>query len=199
MAERRRLGPTLLLLLASLACSSSQEGKPFDRGAGYVPPKVTPPLIRLARAGTGACPSCPKYSVDVDVEGGVTYAGVVNVKTIGPAIGHLDPEALKQLRTLVTKASQARFPVDRCACGCVKNVPTVNLTTWDKGVPKAVAYNEGCERAPHAVRVLEEGVDDLVGIERWIGSIQQRRLCFEEQRDCSEFGTPEPETPDGGR
>jgi hypothetical protein len=196
MADRRRVGPMLLLMLAFVACSSTKEGKAFDRGAGFAPP-VAPPLIKLAR---GAClGSCPTYSVEVDVDGGVTYAGVIYVKTIGPATGRLSPDALRQLRGLMTKASQAKFPADRCACGCVKDAPTVNLTTWPKGVSKTVSYDEGCERAPHAVRVLEGAVDDLVGIEQWIGTIQQRRLCFEEERDCSEFGTPEPAAPDGGR
>lgn len=197
MAERRRWGPTLLLMLASVACSGAHEGKALDRGAG---PPVTPPLLRLARTATGACPGfCPKYSIEVDADGGVTYAGVLNVKTIGPAKGHLSPEALRQLRTVMAKASRAKLPTDRCACGCVKDAPLVELTTWDKGAPKTVTYEEGCERAPRAVRVLEGAVDELVGSERWTGTIQQRRLCFEEQRDCGEFGTPEPEAPDGGR
>jgi hypothetical protein len=187
-------------MLASVACSGAQEGKGLDRGAGFVAPKVTPPLIRLARTGTGACPGlCPKYSVEVDVDGGVKYAGVVNVKTIGAASGSLSPEAVQQLRILMAKASHAKFPTDRCACGCVNDAPIVNLTTWDKGVPKTIAYDAGCERAPRAVRVLEDAVDDLVGTDRWIGTIQQRRLCFEEQRDCSDFGTPAPAKPDAGR
>jgi hypothetical protein len=200
VAERRRLGLGLLLLLAFVACSGTHGGKAIDRGAGFVPPKPPPPLIRLARASTGACPGfCPTYSVEVDVEGGVTYVGVIYVKTIGPATGRLDPEALQQLQAVMAKASHAKFPTERCACGCVKDAPTVALTTWDKGVPKTVAYDEGCQSAPRAVRVLEDAVDELVGIERWIGTIQQRRLCFEEQRDCSGFGTPQPVVPDGGR
>jgi hypothetical protein len=197
VAERWRSGP-LLLLLATFACSGAQESKPMDRGPGFVVPKpAPPPLIRLVRGGTGACPGrCPTYSVDVDVDGDVAYAGVINVKTIGPATGHINVAALQQLRTLMAKARQAKFPPDRCACGCVKDAATVSLTTWEKHAPRTVAYDEGCERAPHAVRVLEESVDELVGVEQWIGTIQQRRLCFEEQRDCTNFGTPEP---DGGR
>jgi hypothetical protein len=188
-----------LLAVALVACTAAKEGKPFDRGAGFVPPKPAP-LIRLERAGTGACPGkCPAYSVEVDVDGGVAYVGVVNVKTIGPATGHVGPESLQQLRGLMAKARQTKFPADRCACGCVANAPTVKLTTWDKAAPKTVAYDEGCERTPHAIRVLEAGVDDLVAIEQWIGTIQQRRLCFEEQRDCSGFGKPEPPEPDAGR
>jgi hypothetical protein len=191
------MSSTLLLMLATVACSGANEGRAIDRGPGFVPPKVTPPLIRLARGGTGACPGrCPTYSIEVDVDGGVTYTGIVNVKTIGAATGSLSPVGLQQLRTLMAKARQAKFPTERCACGCVKDAATVDLTTWEKRAPRTVAYDEGCERAPHAVRVLEEAVDELVGSERWTGTIQQRRLCFEEQRDCSQFGTPEP---DAGR
>jgi hypothetical protein len=196
VTQRRRAARTLLLLLASVACSGAHEGKAIDRGPGFVP-TVTPPLIRLARAGTGACPGlCPMYSVEVDVDGGVTYVGVVHVKTIGQATGRLVPEALARLRALMAKAQKTKLPTERCACGCVKDAATVSLTTWDKGAPTTISYDEGCERAPHAVRVLEQAVDELVGVERWIGTIQQRRLCFEEQRDCTDFGTPEP---DAGR
>jgi hypothetical protein len=182
------------------ACSAAKEGQPFDRGAGFVPPKPPPPLLRLERAGTGTCPGkCPTYTVEVSVEGDVAYTGVVNVKTIGPAAGHLSQAAMQQLRTLSAKARPAKMPTERCACGCVENTPTVKLTTWQKSAPKTIAYEEGCERTPHPIRVLEAAVDDLVGVEQWIGTIQQRRLCFEEQRDCSGFGTPKPPEPDAGR
>src|SRR5262249_54802095 len=149
----------------AVACSSAQDGKTFDRGAG--PPKPPAPLVRLARAGTGKCPArCPTYSVEIDAEGDLSYAGIVNVKTTGPAAGHLGAEALAQLHTLLGKARQAKFPKERCACGCVADTPVVTLTTWLKSAATTVTYEEGCERVPHPVRVLEEGVDDLVNIDR---------------------------------
>jgi hypothetical protein len=191
-----------LLLLALVACSGAHEGKAMDRGPGFVPPKPPPPLVRLARAGTGACPGrCPNYSLEIDVDGNVAYAGVLNVKTIGPATGFMSLEALRQLRTVMAKVRQVKLPNERCACGCNKDAPTVALTVWEKHVPRTVAYEEGCESVPHPIRVLEGSVDELVGVDRWIGTIQQRRLCFEEQRDCAGFGTPEPiePEPDGGR
>jgi len=199
VTERRRIAPTLLLLLAVVACSGPHEAIAIDRGPGFVPPKPPPSLIRLERSGTAACAGrCPTYSIDIDVDGAVTYAGVVNVKTIGQRIDHLSLEALQQLRTVMAKARQAKLP-ERCACGCAKTAPIVTMTLWEKRTPRTVAYEEGCERVPHPLRVLEGSVDELVGVERWIGTIQQRRLCFEEQRDCTDFGTPEPARPDGGR
>jgi hypothetical protein len=193
---------TLLLVLAFAACSGAQGGKVLDRGPEVVAPKV-PPLIKLERGTTGACPArCPQYSLEIDVEGRVAYDGVLNVKTIGPATGQLSQEAVQQLRTLMAKARQAGFPTDRCACGCMEDVASVKLTTWEKKAPRTVAYHDACDRVPHAVRVLEAAVDDLAGIEHWIGTIQQRRLCFQEQRDCTGFGTPKPPKrpePDAGR
>jgi hypothetical protein len=200
VTERRRTAPLVVLLLASLACRSAVEAPPIDRGAGFVPPKPPAPLIRLERGSTGACPGrCPTYSIDVDVDGDVTYTGIVHVKTIGQRTDRLSREALQQLRTVMAKARQAKLPTERCACGCAKDAATVTMTLWEKRAPRTVAYEEGCERAPHPLRVLEGSVDELVGVERWIGTIQQRRLCFEEQRDCAEFGTPAPIGPDAGR
>jgi hypothetical protein len=194
------LGPRLLVLLASITGSGGHEAKAVDRGPGFVPPTPPPSLIRLERAATGTCPGpCPIYSVDVNVDGAVTYTGVRNVKTIGQRTDQLSPEALRQLRTVMAKVRPVKLPTERCACGCVENTPTVMLTVWEKRAPRTIAYEEGCERVPHAFRVLEGSLDELVGVEKWIGTIQQRRLCFEEQRDCSGFGTPEPARPDGGR
>jgi Domain of unknown function (DUF6438) len=197
VAERWRLVPTVLLLVASAACSGTHGITAIDRGPGFVPP---PTLIRLARAGTEACAGrCPTYSVEVDVDGDVTYAGVVNVKTIGQRTDHMSVEALQQLRTVMAKARPSKLPTERCACGCVKDAPIVTLTLWERRVPRTVAFEDGCERVPHPLRVLAGSLDELVGTDRWIGTIQQRRLCFEEQRDCTDFGTPEPARPDSGR
>ncbi|HVU49315.1 MAG TPA: DUF6438 domain-containing protein [Polyangia bacterium] len=205
MERRRSASPPLpllaLLLLPRLAaCSGAHEATAIDRGPGFVPPTPPPRLIRLERAGTGTCPGqCPTYSVEVDVDGGVTYTGVLNVKTIGRRTDQMSIEALQQLRTVMAKARQAKLPRERCAVGTVKDAQTVTLTLWEKRVPRTVAYEEGCEHVPHPLRVLEGSLDELVGVERWTGTIQQRRLCFEEQRDCADFGTPEPARPDGGR
>jgi hypothetical protein len=172
----------LVLALAFLACAHGD--KTFERGTGGVQATAQRPLIRLARAG--AClGACPTYSVEVDIDGRVTYVGVANVMTVGGATGQLSSEALVQLRGAIGKASHAKVPTERCACGCVTDAPDVTLTTWEKDVPKTVTYDEGCERAPRAVRTLEAAVDEAVSVEHWIGTIQQRRLCFEEQRDCS--------------
>jgi hypothetical protein len=125
------------------------------------------------------------YSVEVYDDGAVAYSGVGNVMTVGPATGLLAPDALRKLRATIGRASYARMPTGRCACGCRSDTPDVGLTTWDKDVARIATYDEGCEGAPHDIRVLEDEVDHLVGIEQWIGTLRQRRLCFEEQRDCS--------------
>jgi hypothetical protein len=139
VAYQARLG--LILSLVVLTCACAHGDKPFDRGAAGT---ATLPLIRLAR--TGKClGSCPTYSVDVDVDGRVRYWGGANVMTVGPATGQLTPEALLQLRSAIGRASHVKMPRERCACGCVADAFDVNLTTWDKGTPTTVTYDDGCE------------------------------------------------------
>jgi hypothetical protein len=54
--------------------------------------------------------------------------GIRNVKTIGKRIDQLSLAALRQRRTVMAKARQAKLPTERCACGCVDNMPTATLT-----------------------------------------------------------------------
>lgn len=140
------------------------------------------------------------YSVEVYDDNVVAYSGVANVMTVGPATGALAPDALAKLRATMGRASYAKMPTGRCTCGCRNDTADVNLTTWKKDVPETITYDEGCERAPHDIRVLEDEVDHLVGVEQWIGTVQQRRLCFEEQRDCTGLvGVPAPSERPGDR
>jgi len=136
---------------------------------------------------------CPSYTVEVDIYGGMSYLGGDNVMTHGPASGSLSADALRSLRDAVLRARETRMPPEECACGCVSDPPYVELTTWEKQVPRTVSYDEGCERVPPAIRALELEIDRAVGIERWIGTPEARRACFEEKRDCDALvGIPEP-------
>jgi hypothetical protein len=74
----------------------------------------------------------------------------------------------------------------------VTDVPYVELTTWDHGVPRTVRYDEGCEQLPSAIQALEREIDRVVDIERWIGTHEARQACFVQKRDCESLvGVPE--------
>jgi hypothetical protein len=133
------------------------------------------------------------YAVEIDIDGGVTYQGRDYVMTEGSATGELTDDRLRSLRGAVLRSRQVQMPQEQCACGYVTDVPYVELTTWDKGVPRTVHYDEGCELVPHAIQALEREIDRVVDIERWIGTREAREACFVQQRDCDALvGVPEP-------
>ena len=149
------------------------------------------PLARLER--TICFGWCPEYVVEIDSDGKLTYRGGDNVMTVGLATGHLSADQLKSLREATARARQAEMPHEECACGCMTDVLFVELTTWDNGVARTISYDQGCKRAPDAIRGLEKEIDRVVGIERWIGTEAARKACFEERRDCRSLtGVPEP-------
>jgi hypothetical protein len=133
------------------------------------------------------------YAVEIDIDGVVTYQGRDYVMTQGSATGELTDDRLRSLRGAVLRSRQAQMPQEQCACGCVTDVPYVELTTWDKGVPRTVHYDEGCELVPPEIQALEREIDRVVDIERWIGTREARDACFVQQRDCDSLvGVPEP-------
>jgi hypothetical protein len=148
-------------------------------------------LVRLRR--TGCYGWCPEYVVEVGSGGEVTYVGGNNVMTIGPATDELSLDSLRKLDQTVNRAKQAQMPRAECACDCTADAPSVELTTWERQVPRTVVYDRGCEQVPPPIRALELEVDRVVGIQRWIGTEDERRACFEEKRDCKSLvGVPEP-------
>jgi hypothetical protein len=183
----------LVLGLAGVGCASARDTMPgcdFNRPAA-VALMANHPLARLVR--TICYGPCPQYVVEIDIEGEVTYRGGNYVMTAGLANSRLSVDALRSLREAVVRARQAEMPHDQCACGCVTDAPYVELTTWDKGLERTYSYDQGCERAPPAMRALELEVDRVVGIERWIGTEAAREACFVEERDCRSLkGVPEP-------
>lgn len=149
------------------------------------------PLARLER--TLCLGWCPVYAVEIDIDGQVAYKGRDFVMTQGAATGELSDDRLRSLRAAVLRFRQVQMPQEQCACGCVTDVPYVELTTWDKGVPRTVHYDEGCEQVPPAIQALEGEIDRVVDIERWIGTREAQEACFVQQRNCESLvGVPEP-------
>jgi hypothetical protein len=192
-AVTKRTMAGLVLGFAGVGCASARDTMPgcdFNRPAA-VALMASHPLARLVR--TICYGRCPEYAVEIDIDGEVTYRGGNYVMTAGLATSRLSVDDLRSLRQAVVRARQAELPRDQCACGCVTDSPYVELTTWDKGLERTYSYDQGCERAPSAMRALELEVDRVVGIERWIGTEAAREACFVEERDCRSLkGVPEP-------
>jgi hypothetical protein len=192
VAVAKRVGALLVVGLALTGCAGARDAGivcDFNR-PGIAARLASHTLARLQR--TGCLGWCPEYVVAIDVDGEVTYLGRHNVMTQGPATDRLSADQLRSLREAVLRSRQVEMPQEQCTCGCVSDAPDVELTTWEKEVPRTVRYDEGCEQAPPAIRMLEIEIDRVVGIERWIGTHAARKACFVEHRDCESLvGVPE--------
>lgn len=151
------------------------------------------PLVRLRR--TECLGWCPVYDVAIDDRGAVSYLGRDNVMTVGPAGGQLSAQELRSLQAAVSNARRAELPPGKCVCDCTADAPGVELTISGGDMPgrgagsapRAVYYDEGCDKVPAAMRQLELDIDRAVQIERWIGTPAVRRACFLDHRDCPSF------------
>jgi hypothetical protein len=192
LAARVRTGGVVAVCVIFAGCAGRDQlpGCDFNR-PGMVARMADHTLVRMRR--TPCYGWCPDYAVEIDVNGGVLYVGGDNVMTHGPANAQLSPEVLESLRAAVVRARRAKMPHAECACGCVADAPSVELTTWENEVPQIAYYDQGCEQLPLAIKALESEIDRAVAVERWIGTPEARRACFKEKRDCNSLvGIPEP-------
>ena len=177
-----RIGSLLALGLICAGCAGGRNQLPGCdfRRSGLVARMADHTLVRLRRSSCYGW--CPEYAVEVDISGGVHYVGGSNVMTHGPATWEMSAETLQSLRRAVLLAWRTEMPHAECACGCVTDVPCVELTTWEKEAPWTVYYDQGCEGLPPAIQALELEVDRAVAINRWMDCGSAQGLLRREAR-----------------
>jgi hypothetical protein len=130
-------------------------------------------LVRLER--TPCFGTCPAYVVEVDLDGTVRYEGRRHVVTLGAAVGKVGPEGLQSLREAFRLARFRELPRHCCDCFDVTDQPGATTTLVDGRWPKTIVDYRGCRKAPDSLRSLEDEIDRIVGVERWIGTLDERR------------------------
>ena len=58
------------------------------------------------------------------------------------------------------------------------------ITVADGRPPKTIDDYHGCEATPKPIRELEDAIDRIIGIEKWIGKIEERKNCFPGSAAC---------------
>jgi hypothetical protein len=158
----------LLLVLAACERASGQPSPPAEPAVAPAPHELVATLAR------GACYGwCPVYELSIYRDGVVEYTGEHYVELVGPAIGHIGAAQLAQLDRLFADARYFDL-ADRYTSYDMTDMPSVT-TTYQLGArAKRIEHYYGDTSAPHALDKLEDNIDQLVGIERWIGSPQAR-------------------------
>lgn len=138
--------------------------------AGPPGPAAREPVATLHR--TACFGRCPAYTVSIYRDGVIEYDGTGYVKTKGKATGRLSRAKIDAIDRRFAAAHYFDFK-DRYHAD-VTDAPWA-ITSWHHdGKVKTVEHYFGDDHAPEALTRLEDDLDKLIGIERWIGSEAER-------------------------
>jgi hypothetical protein len=153
------------LLLLAAACGRPPSPPPAD-------PTPARGSITLER---GPCfGSCPVYTVTLDRSGTVTFEGRRFVADTGMSTGSIPaPRADSLFRELEAAgwfAFDDRYRMGEPNCHrFATDLPSVITEVRMDGRIKRVEHDHGCADAPERLSALEQRIDDVAGVGRWVG------------------------------
>ncbi|MCE9573169.1 MAG: DUF6438 domain-containing protein [Deltaproteobacteria bacterium] len=161
-----------IFALSFVACASAPKPAPPVLGnAGGDP---TGPHVLMATIERTMCyGTCPAYKVSIYRDGAVEYAGDAYVKTKGAATGHISPDQVAELDGLFAKAHYLDLDAAYTHAD-MTDMPSVSTSYILGDKHHAVEHYFGDTKAPQELRVVEEGIDRVIGIEQWIGTQEER-------------------------
>jgi Domain of unknown function (DUF6438) len=169
----RALLTLVVLITSAAACGSAPSAPatspPSNRGGASS--GAHEPMATIER--TPCFGWCPVYKVTVFRDGTLEYDGDSYVKTKGKATGRLSADQLAKLDELF-QANNYLALADRYTDANVTDMPSVNTSYTVGGKTKTVEHYQGNNSAPAGLSVVEEGIDRIIQIERWIGTEKER-------------------------
>ena len=168
---RRYLAALSLFALGTAACSPAQNGTAdgANQPAAVVSADSRVTMQRMPCFGT-----CPVYTVDIRADGTVTFTGENFVDSTGTRTAAIAPDSAAALmREMMVRGFHDfadRYTQDAKECGSYHtDAPRVILTLRTSGRVKSVEHDYGCSDAPGALRALQDRVDSIAGVKRWVG------------------------------
>jgi hypothetical protein len=153
------------------ACSPAQTGTAdgANQPAAVVSADSRVTMQRLPCFGT-----CPVYTVDITADGTVTFTGENFVDSTGTRTAAIAPDSAAALmQELIARGFHDfadRYTQEAKECGSYHtDAPRVILTLRAGGRVKTVEHDYGCSDAPDELRALQERVDSVAGVRRWVG------------------------------
>lgn len=118
--------------------------------------------------------ACPVYTVTLERTGGVAFEGRRFVADSGTHTGSIPPARADSLFREVEAAGWFTF-ADRYAMGepaCERyatDLPSVITEVRMNGRTKRIEHDHGCMGAPEKLAALEQRIDEVAGVRRWVG------------------------------
>lgn len=186
MTRRTRLLVALaVVLLGGLGVGAFSMLSRLDIVSALLSGDAGAPGTLLLRMERSACFGwCPDYVVEIDTDGSVRYRGYDYVLMRGDAEGRITPGAVADLHKALEQADFAGLPSDCCHCVDMTDAPSVVLTVGDGLFSKTINDYHGCLATPKSMRDLENEIDRIVDIEKWIGTEEQIQACLFSGRPC---------------
>lgn len=117
---------------------------------------------------------CPAYTVRIYQDGVVEYQGDAFVVTQGKATGHVGPDALAAIDKLFEDADWFAL-ADAYTHEDWTDNPSASASWTHDGKTKTIEHYYGDTHAPAVLETVEDGIDQIVHVEQWIGTEDQRQ------------------------
>ena len=114
----------------------------------------------------------PDYIIDVDADGAVRSQGHAYVCLRGKAAGQLSAEAIAEVRRIIRASERIDTSTEKCRRS-ITDQPGTIIKIQDSGPPRTLINQGLC----HPVEKLARALEATIGVERWIGTDEQRKTC----------------------
>ena len=164
-----------LALLGVLATAPCCTRPAPDVPAGGVRARAgAPDSVRVSLERTPCFGSCPVYTVALEGSGTVRFEGRRFVKDTGRTVGTVPPGRVDSLVAELEAAGYFTF-ADRYGLGesvCepyATDLPTVITEVRVGARAKRVEHDHGCAHPPGSLSALEQRIDEVAGVAKWVG------------------------------
>jgi len=155
------------------------------------PAAPLPPDAAIAAAGSAEVMAtiartpcygwCPVYQLKVWRDGRIEYHGDEFVKLRGSADGQITKGQVDELDRAFAKAHYFDL-ADKYTEYDATDAPSVNTSYRLGNRTKTIEHYHGDDHAPDDLATLENAIDTIVGVDRWIGTKDEREAHAREWR-----------------
>lgn len=163
-----------IAVLGALAVASGCRRPSPDVEPGAPRARVgAPDSVRVSLERRPCFGTCPVYTVTLDGSGAVRFEGRRFVKDTGTSVGSVSPARVDSLLAELEAAGYFSF-AGRYARGeptCERyasDLPTIITEVRIGSRLKRVEHDRGCADAPERLSMLENRIDEVAGVERWV-------------------------------
>jgi hypothetical protein len=122
--------------------------------------------------------ACPIYSLTVYRDGEVEYFGEQFVIVHGNQRAHVGPATIELIDRAFARANYFAL-AETYTTTNMTDMPYVLTTYSDGRRTKSIEHYIGDRSAPPALEAVEDRLDALLHVERWVGTREQRRAMRE--------------------